>query len=138
MRRAVVIGGIKCQRSLITPTVPPVSFWRWCWLCIVGTRTTENVGDGQPFSAAMVPEKAFVHEGRWKPDACASQESVDKRIALCLPEGAVGAKFAVTNTADAAARVVERNKPNANNIQCGSASSGQQTDHRCHRQTALA
>jgi 3-oxoacyl-[acyl-carrier-protein] synthase-3 len=79
--------------------------------------TTENVGVMDSLLRSDGAGESYLHMKAGGSRMPASQESVDKRMHYVYQEGAAVYKFAVTNMADAAAQVVERNKLNANDIQ---------------------
>lgn len=116
-KKVVVIGGDKMSAIVdYTDRTTCIIFGDGAG-CVLLEPTTENVGVMDSLLRSDGTGESYLHMKAGGSRMPASQESVDKRMHYVYQEGAAVYKFAVTNMADAAAQVAERNKLNANNIQ---------------------
>jgi 3-oxoacyl-[acyl-carrier-protein] synthase-3 len=116
-KKVVVIGGDKMSAIVdYTDRTTCIIFGDGAG-CVLLEPTTENVGVMDSLLRSDGAGESYLHMKAGGSRMPASQESVDKRMHYVYQEGAAVYKFAVTNMADAAAQVVERNKLNANDIQ---------------------
>ncbi len=116
-KKVVVIGGDKMSAIVdYTDRTTCIIFGDGAG-CVLLEPTTENVGVMDSLLRSDGAGESYLHMKAGGSRMPASQESVDKRMHYVYQEGAAVYKFAVTNMADAAAQVVERNKLGANDIQ---------------------
>jgi len=116
-KKVVVIGGDKMSAIVdYTDRTTCIIFGDGAG-CVLLEPTTDNVGVMDSLLRSDGAGESYLHMKAGGSRMPASQESVDKRMHYVYQEGAAVYKFAVTNMADAAAQVVERNKLGANDIQ---------------------
>jgi 3-oxoacyl-[acyl-carrier-protein] synthase-3 len=116
-KKVVVIGGDKMSAIVdYTDRTTCIIFGDGAG-CVLLEPTTENVGVMDTLLRSDGTGESYLHMKAGGSRMPASQESVDKRMHYVYQEGAAVYKFAVTNMADAAAQVAERNKLSANDIQ---------------------
>jgi 3-oxoacyl-[acyl-carrier-protein] synthase-3 len=115
-KKVIVIGGDKMSAILdYTDRTTCIIFGDGAG-CVLLEPTTEDVGVMDTILKSDGSGETYLHQKAGGSRIPASHESVDKRQHYVYQEGSAVYKFAVTNMADVAAQVAERNGLNANNI----------------------
>ncbi|MCE2996806.1 MAG: beta-ketoacyl-ACP synthase III [Cyclobacteriaceae bacterium] len=115
-KKVIVIGGDKMSAILdYTDRTTCIIFGDGAG-CVLLEPTTEDVGIIDYMLRSDGSGETFLHMKAGGSRIPASQESVDKRLHYVYQEGSSVYKFAVTNMADVAAQVAERNHLNKDNI----------------------
>jgi 3-oxoacyl-[acyl-carrier-protein] synthase III len=115
-KKVIVIGGDKMSAILdYTDRTTCIIFGDGAG-CVLLEPTTEDVGVMDTLLRSDGAGETYLHQKAGGSRIPASHESVDKRQHYVYQEGSAVYKFAVTNMADVAAQVAERNGLNANNI----------------------
>ena len=115
-KKVIVIGGDKMSAILdYTDRTTCIIFGDGAG-CVLLEPTTEDVGVIDTVLKSDGAGETYLHQKAGGSRIPASHESVDKRLHYVYQEGSAVYKFAVTNMADVAAQVAERNGLNANNI----------------------
>ena len=115
-KKVIVIGGDKMSAILdYTDRTTCIIFGDGAG-CVLLEPTTEDVGVIDTVLKSDGAGETYLHQKAGGSRIPASHESVDKRLHYVYQEGSAVYKFAVTNMADVAAQVTERNGLNANTI----------------------
>lgn len=115
-KKVIVIGGDKMSAILdYTDRTTCIIFGDGAG-CVLLEPTTEDVGVMDTILKSDGAGETYLHQKAGGSRIPASHDSVDKRQHYVYQEGSAVYKFAVTNMADVAAQVAERNGLNANNI----------------------
>lgn len=115
-KKVVVIGGDKMSAILdYTDRTTCIIFGDGAG-CVLLEPTTEDVGVMDAILKSDGSGETFLHMKAGGSRMPASHETVDKRLHYVYQEGAAVFKFAVTNMADVAAQVAERNHLTADKI----------------------
>ncbi|NOS94783.1 MAG: ketoacyl-ACP synthase III [Cyclobacteriaceae bacterium] len=115
-KKVIVIGGDKMSAILdYTDRTTCIIFGDGAG-CVLLEPTTEDVGVMDYMLRSDGSGETFLHMKAGGSRIPASHESVDKRLHYVYQEGSSVYKFAVTNMADVAAQVAERNQLNKENI----------------------
>lgn len=115
-KKVIVIGGDKMSAILdYTDRTTCIIFGDGAG-CVLLEPTTEDVGVMDYMLRSDGSGETFLHMKAGGSRVPASHESVDKRLHYVYQEGSSVYKFAVTNMADVAAQVAERNHLNKDNI----------------------
>ncbi|MFY8036670.1 MAG: beta-ketoacyl-ACP synthase III [Cyclobacteriaceae bacterium] len=115
-KKVIVIGGDKMSAILdYTDRTTCIIFGDGAG-CVLLEPTTEDVGIIDYMLRSDGSGETFLHMKAGGSRIPASQDSVDKRLHYVYQEGSSVYKFAVTNMADVAAQVAERNQLNKDNI----------------------
>lgn len=115
-KKVIVIGGDKMSAILdYTDRTTCIIFGDGAG-CVLLEPTTEEVGVMDYMLRSDGSGETFLHMKAGGSRVPASHESVDKRLHYVYQEGSSVYKFAVTNMADVAAQVAERNHLNKDNI----------------------
>jgi 3-oxoacyl-[acyl-carrier-protein] synthase-3 len=115
-KKVIVIGGDKMSAILdYTDRTTCIIFGDGAG-CVLLEPTTEDVGIIDYMLRSDGSGETFLHMKAGGSRIPASQDSVDKRLHYVYQEGSSVYKFAVTNMADVAAQVAERNHLNKDNI----------------------
>jgi 3-oxoacyl-[acyl-carrier-protein] synthase III len=115
-KKVIVIGGDKMSAILdYTDRTTCIIFGDGAG-CVLLEPTTEDVGVMDTILKSDGSGETYLHQKAGGSRIPASHESVDKRLHYVYQEGSAVYKFAVTNMADVAAQIAERNGLNANNI----------------------
>ncbi|MDZ4714601.1 MAG: beta-ketoacyl-ACP synthase III [Cytophagales bacterium] len=116
-KKVVVIGGDKMSAILdYTDRSTCIIFGDGAG-CALLEPTTEEVGVMDSLLRSDGSGECYLHMKAGGSRMPASKETVEKRLHFVYQEGAAVFKFAVTNMADVAAQVAERNKLTARDIQ---------------------
>ena len=116
-KKVVVIGGDKMSAILdYTDRTTCIIFGDGAG-CVLLEPTTENVGVMDSILKSDGNGESYLHMKAGGSRMPASHESVDKRLHAVYQEGSAVFKFAVTNMADVAAQVAERNHLTSKEIQ---------------------
>ena len=116
-KKVVIIGGDKMSAILdYTDRSTCIIFGDGAG-CVLLEPTTEDVGVMDSILKSDGNGETYLHMKAGGSRMPASRESVDKRLHYVYQEGSAVYKFAVTNMADVAAQIVERNKLKADEIQ---------------------
>ena len=116
-KKVVIIGGDKMSAILdYTDRKTCIIFGDGAG-CVLLEPTTEDVGVMDSILKSDGNGESYLHMKAGGSRMPASHESVDKRLHAVYQEGAAVFKFAVTNMADVAAQVVERNHLKPEDIQ---------------------
>jgi 3-oxoacyl-[acyl-carrier-protein] synthase III len=115
-KKVIVIGGDKMSAILdYTDRTTCIIFGDGAG-CVLLEPTTEDVGVMDYMLRSDGSGETFLHMKAGGSRVPASHDSVDKRLHYVYQEGSSVYKFAVTNMADVAAQVAERNHLNKDNI----------------------
>lgn len=115
-KKVIVIGGDKMSAILdYTDRTTCIIFGDGAG-CVLLEPTTEDVGVMDTILKSDGAGETYLHQKAGGSRIPASHDSVDKRQHYVYQEGSAVYKFAVTNMADVAAQIAERNGLNANNI----------------------
>lgn len=115
-KKVVVIGGDKMSAILdYTDRTTCIIFGDGAG-CVLLEPTTEDVGVIDSIMRSDGSGECYLHMKAGGSRMPASHETVDKRLHYVYQEGSAVFKFAVTNMADVAAQVAERNKLSAKDI----------------------
>ncbi len=115
-KKVIVIGGDKMSAILdYTDRTTCIIFGDGAG-CVLLEPTTEEVGVMDSLLRSDGSGEAYLHMKAGGSRLRPSHETVDKRLHYVYQEGAAVFKFAVTNMADVAAQVAERNNLNAETI----------------------
>lgn len=116
-KKAIIIGGDKMSAILdYTDRSTCIIFGDGAG-CVLLEPTTEEVGVMDSILRSDGSGEAYLHMKAGGSRMPASHETVDKRLHYVYQEGSAVFKFAVTNMADVAAQVAERNNLTAESIQ---------------------
>ena len=116
-KKVVVVGGDKMSAILdYTDRSTCIIFGDGAG-CVLLEPTTEDVGVMDSILKSDGTGETYLHMKAGGSRMPASHESVDKRLHYVYQEGSAVYKFAVTNMADVAAQIVERNKLKSDDIQ---------------------
>ncbi len=116
-KKVVVIGGDKMSAILdYTDRTTCIIFGDGAG-CVLLEPTTENVGIIDSILKSDGTGESYLHMKAGGSRMPASHESVDKRLHAVYQEGSAVFKFAVTNMAEVAAQIAERNQLQAKDIQ---------------------
>lgn len=116
-KKAIIIGGDKMSAILdYTDRSTCIIFGDGAG-CVLLEPTTEDVGVMDSILRSDGAGEAYLHMKAGGSRLPASHETVDKRLHYVYQEGSAVFKFAVTNMADVAAQVAERNNLTAESIQ---------------------
>lgn len=116
-KKVVVIGGDKMSAILdYTDRTTCIIFGDGAG-CVLLEPTTEDVGVMDSVHRSDGSGECYLHMKAGGSRMPASHETVDKRLHYVYQEGSAVYKFAVTNMAEIAAQVAERNKLTAKDIQ---------------------
>lgn len=116
-KKAIIIGGDKMSAILdYTDRSTCIIFGDGAG-CVLLEPTTEDVGVMDSILRSDGSGEAYLHMKAGGSRMPASHETVDKRLHYVYQEGSAVFKFAVTNMADVAAQVAERNNLTAESIQ---------------------
>lgn len=116
-KKVVIIGGDKMSAILdYTDRTTCIIFGDGAG-CVLLEPTTEEEGVMDSLLRSDGAGEGYLHMKAGGSRLPTSHETVDKRLHYVYQEGSAVFKFAVTNMADVAAQVAERNKLNADNIQ---------------------
>ena len=116
-KKVVVIGGDKMSAILdYTDRTTCIIFGDGAG-CVLLEPTTENVGIIDSILKSDGTGESYLHMKAGGSRMPASHESVDKRLHSVYQEGSAVFKFAVTNMAEVAAQIAERNHLQAKDIQ---------------------
>ncbi len=116
-KKAIIIGGDKMSAILdYTDRSTCIIFGDGAG-CVLLEPTTEEVGVMDSILRSDGAGEAYLHMKAGGSRMPASHETVDKRLHYVYQEGSAVFKFAVTNMADVAAQVAERNNLTAESIQ---------------------
>lgn len=116
-KKVVIVGGDKMSAILdYTDRTTCIIFGDGAG-CVLLEPTTENVGVMDSILKSDGSGETYLHMKAGGSRLPASHETVDKRQHFVYQEGSAVYKFAVTNMADVAAQVVERNHLKAEDIQ---------------------
>ncbi len=116
-KKVVVVGGDKMSAILdYTDRTTCIIFGDGAG-CVLLEPTTEEVGVMDSILKSDGNGESYLHMKAGGSRQPATRESVDKRMHFVYQEGSAVFKFAVTNMADVAAQVAERNHLTAKNIQ---------------------
>lgn len=116
-KKVIIIGGDKMSAILdYTDRKTCIIFGDGAG-CVLLEPTTEEVGVMDSILKSDGNGESYLHMKAGGSRMPASHESVDKRLHAVYQEGAAVFKFAVTNMADVAAQVVERNHLKPEDIQ---------------------
>jgi 3-oxoacyl-[acyl-carrier-protein] synthase-3 len=115
-KKVIVIGGDKMSAILdYTDRTTCIIFGDGAG-CVLLEPTTEDVGVMDTILRSDGAGETYLHQKAGGSRMPATHDTVDKRLHYVYQEGSAVYKFAVTNMADVAAQVAERNGLNANNI----------------------
>jgi 3-oxoacyl-[acyl-carrier-protein] synthase-3 len=115
-KKVIVIGGDKMSAILdYTDRTTCIIFGDGAG-CVLLEPTTEEVGVMDTILRSDGAGETYLHQKAGGSRMPATHDTVDKRLHYVYQEGSAVYKFAVTNMADVAAQVAERNGLNANNI----------------------
>jgi 3-oxoacyl-[acyl-carrier-protein] synthase III len=115
-KKVIVIGGDKMSAILdYTDRTTCIIFGDGAG-CVLLEPTTEDVGVMDTILKSDGSGETYLHQKAGGSRIPASHDSVDKRQHYVYQEGSAVYKFAVTNMADVAAQVAERNGLNSSNI----------------------
>jgi 3-oxoacyl-[acyl-carrier-protein] synthase-3 len=115
-KKVIIIGGDKMSAILdYTDRTTCIIFGDGAG-CVLLEPTTEDVGVMDSILKSDGAGETYLHMKAGGSRMPASHETVDKRLHYVYQEGSAVFKFAVTNMADVAAQVAERNHLNADNI----------------------
>jgi 3-oxoacyl-[acyl-carrier-protein] synthase III len=115
-KKVIVIGGDKMSAILdYTDRTTCIIFGDGAG-CVLLEPTTEDVGVMDTILKSDGAGETYLHQKAGGSRMPATRDTVDKRLHYVYQEGSAVYKFAVTNMADVAAQVAERNGLNANNI----------------------
>jgi 3-oxoacyl-[acyl-carrier-protein] synthase III len=115
-KKVIVIGGDKMSAILdYTDRTTCIIFGDGAG-CVLLEPTTEDVGVMDTILRSDGAGETYLHQKAGGSRMPATHETVDKRLHYVYQEGSAVYKFAVTNMADVAAQIAERNGLNANNI----------------------
>ena len=115
-KKVIVVGGDKMSAILdYTDRTTCIIFGDGAG-CVLLEPTTEDVGIIDSIHKSDGGGEAYLHMKAGGSRIPASHETIDNRQHFVYQEGAAVFKFAVTNMADVAAQVAERNHLNASNI----------------------
>lgn len=115
-KKVIIIGGDKMSAILdYTDRTTCIIFGDGAG-CVLLEPTTEDVGVMDTILRSDGAGETYLHQKAGGSRMPATHETVDKRLHYVYQEGSAVYKFAVTNMADAAAQIAERNGLNANNI----------------------
>lgn len=115
-KKVIVIGGDKMSAILdYTDRTTCIIFGDGAG-CVLLEPTTEDVGVIDTILRSDGAGETYLHQKAGGSRMPATHDTVDKRLHYVYQEGSSVYKFAVTNMADVAAQVSERNGLNANNI----------------------
>jgi len=116
-KKIVIIGGDKMSAILdYTDRTTCIIFGDGAG-CVLLEPTTEEEGVMDAILRSDGSGEGYLHMKAGGSRMPASHETVDKRLHYVYQEGSAVFKFAVTNMAEVAAQVAERNNLNAQNIQ---------------------
>lgn len=116
-KKVIIIGGDKMSAILdYTDRTTCIIFGDGAG-CVLLEPTTEDVGVIDSILKSDGSGETYLHMKAGGSRMPASHETVDKRLHYVYQEGSAVFKFAVTNMADVAAQVAERNHLTAENIQ---------------------
>ncbi len=116
-KKVVIIGGDKMSAILdYTDRTTCIIFGDGAG-CVLLEPTTEEVGIMDSILKSDGSGECYLHMKAGGSRMPASRETVDKRLHYVYQEGSAVYKFAVTNMAEVAAQVAERNNLTANDIQ---------------------
>jgi len=116
-KKVVVIGGDKMSAILdYTDRTTCIIFGDGAG-CVLLEPTTENVGIIDSILKSDGTGESYLHMKAGGSRMPASHESVDKRLHAVYQEGSAVFKFAVTNMAEVAAQITDRNHLQAKDIQ---------------------
>jgi 3-oxoacyl-[acyl-carrier-protein] synthase III len=115
-KKVIVIGGDKMSAILDYKDRTTCIIFGDGAGCVLLEPTTEAVGVMDTILKSDGAGEQYLHQKAGGSRMPASHETVDKRLHYVYQEGSAVYKFAVTNMADVAAQVAERNGLNANNI----------------------
>jgi 3-oxoacyl-[acyl-carrier-protein] synthase III len=115
-KKVIVIGGDKMSAILDYKDRTTCIIFGDGAGCVLLEPTTEDVGVMDTILKSDGAGEQYLHQKAGGSRMPASHETVDKRLHYVYQEGSAVYKFAVTNMADVAAQVAERNGLNANNI----------------------
>ncbi len=116
-KKVVVIGGDKMSAILDYSDRTTCIIFGDGAGCVLLEPTTENVGVIDSLLKSDGNGESYLHMKAGGSRIPASHDSVDKRQHFVYQEGSAVYKFAVTNMADVAAQIVERNHLKASDIQ---------------------
>jgi 3-oxoacyl-[acyl-carrier-protein] synthase-3 len=115
-KKVIIIGGDKMSAILdYTDRTTCIIFGDGAG-CVLLEPTTEDVGIMDTILRSDGAGETYLHQKAGGSRMPATHDTVDKRLHYVYQEGSAVYKFAVTNMADVAAQVAERNGLNANNI----------------------
>ncbi|RAW01686.1 beta-ketoacyl-ACP synthase III [Pseudochryseolinea flava] len=115
-KKVVVIGGDKMSAIMdYTDRTTCIIFGDGAG-CVLLEPTTENVGVIDSVLKSDGAGEQYLHMKAGGSRFPASHESIDKRMHFVYQEGSAVFKFAVTNMADVAGQIAQRNNLNADNI----------------------
>jgi 3-oxoacyl-[acyl-carrier-protein] synthase-3 len=115
-KKVIIIGGDKMSAILdYTDRTTCIIFGDGAG-CVLLEPTTEEVGIMDTILRSDGAGETYLHQKAGGSRMPATHDTVDKRLHYVYQEGSAVYKFAVTNMADVAAQVAERNGLNANNI----------------------
>jgi 3-oxoacyl-[acyl-carrier-protein] synthase III len=115
-KKVIVIGGDKMSAILdYTDRTTCIIFGDGAG-CVLLEPTTENVGVMDSIHKSDGNGESYLHMKAGGSRIPASQNTIDSRLHFVYQEGAAVFKFAVTNMADVAAQIAERNKLHADDI----------------------
>jgi 3-oxoacyl-[acyl-carrier-protein] synthase-3 len=115
-KKVIIIGGDKMSAILdYTDRTTCIIFGDGAG-CVLLEPTTEDVGVVDSILKSDGSGETYLHMKAGGSRMPASHETVDKRLHYVYQEGSAVFKFAVTNMADVAAQVAERNHLTAENI----------------------
>jgi 3-oxoacyl-[acyl-carrier-protein] synthase III len=115
-KKVIVIGGDKMSAILDYKDRTTCIIFGDGAGCVLLEPTTEEVGVMDTILKSDGAGEQYLHQKAGGSRMPATHETVDKRLHYVYQEGSAVYKFAVTNMADVAAQVAERNGLNANNI----------------------
>jgi 3-oxoacyl-[acyl-carrier-protein] synthase-3 len=116
-KKVIIIGGDKMSAILdYTDRTTCIIFGDGAG-CVLLEPTTEDVGVIDSILKSDGSGETYLHMKAGGSRMPASHETVDKRLHYVYQEGSAVFKFAVTNMADVAAQVAERNHLTSENIQ---------------------
>ncbi|MBY0433113.1 MAG: ketoacyl-ACP synthase III [Cyclobacteriaceae bacterium] len=116
-KKVVVIGGDKMSAILDYKDRATCIIFGDGAGCVLLEPTTEDVGVMDSILRSDGSGETYLHMKAGGSRMPASHDSVDKRLHYVYQEGSAVFKFAVTNMADVAAQIAERNHLKANDIQ---------------------
>lgn len=115
-KKVIVIGGDKMSAIMdYTDRTTCIIFGDGAG-CVLLEPTTEEVGVMDAILKSDGAGESYLHMKAGGSRMPASHETVDKRLHYVYQEGSAVFKFAVTNMADVAAQIVDRNKIKAEDI----------------------